>query len=137
MEEASYSSAAGQTVDPGRTSFDKSMEPRVALRLSMIGFPDLSVRLATVRVAGTLRAPVRGELSQTLGTLIRRGERRVLLDLADLREIDAAGVGELIRAFNALRAAGGVLRIAHANRHVRRLLHIAGVYRLLTGVAQG
>jgi anti-anti-sigma factor len=102
----------------------------------MIGFPDLSTR-AVVRVAGTLRAPLSGELRETLATLVRRGERRVLLDLAALHDIDAAGVGELIRAFNVLRASCGVLRIAHPNRHVRRLLHIAGVYQLLIGDAQG
>jgi anti-anti-sigma factor len=97
----------------------------------MIGFPDLSTRLAIVRVAGALRAPVNGELRETLATLVRRGERRVLLDLAGLRDIDAAGVGELIRAFNTVRAAGGVLRIAHPHRYVRRPLRLAGVLDLM------
>ena len=97
-----------------------------------IGLPELSTRPAVVRVTGALRVPVTRELSEALGSLIRRGERRVLLDLAGLHDIDAAGVGELVRAFNAVRAAGGGLRIAKANRHVRRLLGIAGLYNLLT-----
>ena len=123
-------------VDPGRVSFDKTVESDVALQLSMNGFPDLATHLATVRVVGTLRAPVTQELRQTLGELIRRGEPQVLLDLAGLHDIDAAGVGELIRALNTVRAAGGVLQIARANRHVRRLLQISGVYSLLTACAE-
>lgn len=97
----------------------------------MIGFPDLSTRLAVVRVAGALRTPVSDDLRETLGSLVRRGERRVLLDLAGLHDIDAAGVGELIRAFNTVRAAGGVLRIAHAHRYVGRPLRLAGVFDLM------
>jgi anti-sigma B factor antagonist len=88
-----------------------------------------------LEVEGTLRAPVTSELSQGVQTLLVRGERRILLDLSRLSAIDAAGVGELVRAFNTARAAGGVLRIAHASRRVRQLLHIAGVLGLLTAGA--
>jgi anti-anti-sigma factor len=102
----------------------------------MTGFPDLSTHAAIVRVTGKLRAPETRRLGQIVASLIGKGERRVLLDLAELREVDAAGVGELIQVFKAMRAAGGVLRIAHANRHVRRLLRIAGVYSLLTSGAE-
>ncbi len=87
---------------------------------------------STVTVTGALRAPVAPELSRTLEALIRRGERRVLLDLRAVDHIDAAGVGELVRAFNVTRAAGGTLRVAHANSRVRRVLQIAGLLTLLT-----
>ena len=72
------------------------------------------------------------ELSQRVEATIRVGRRRVLLDLSRLSALDAAGVGELVRAFNTARAAGGVLQIANANRHVRKVLQIAGVLDLLT-----
>ncbi len=120
-------------VDLGRASFDNTVEPSVVLQLSNVGFPEIGTQRAVVRVSGSLRAPVRRDLSQTIGALIRRGERQVLLDLRGLDDVDAAGVGEMVRAFNMMSAAGGVLRIAHANRHVRRLLRIAGVFTLLTG----
>ena len=82
-------------------------------------------------VDGALRAPVTAKLRRRVEALVGRGERQVVLDLADLSDIDAAGIGELVRAFNALKAAGGVLQVAHASRHVRRLLQVTGVLTLL------
>lgn len=102
----------------------------------MIACPDLTTQPAIVRVTGTLRAPVTGELRQALAARVRRGERKVLLDLARVHDIDAAGVGELVRAFNIVRGAGGMLQIAKANRYVRHLLAISGVYALLTSNAE-
>lgn len=121
-----------RSVDLGRAPFDNTVEPSVVLQLSSAGLSEIGTRVV-VRVSGSLLAPVRRDLSQTIGALIRRGERQVLLDLRGLDDVDAAGVGELVRAFNMMRAAGGVLGIAQANRHVRRLLRTAGVFTLLAG----
>jgi anti-anti-sigma factor len=73
-----------------------------------------------------------GELGHRVEALLCRGERRVVLDLVRLTDIDAAGVGELVGAFNMTNAAGGILRIAHASRRVRHLLHVTGVLSLLS-----
>lgn len=86
-----------------------------------------------VEVEGTLRVPVNSELSDRVQALLFGGERRILLNLGRLSDIDAGGMGELVRAFNATDEAGGVLRIAHPNRHVRRLLDLAGVLRFMIG----
>jgi anti-anti-sigma factor len=86
---------------------------------------------SVVDVDGDLRAPVNPELRQRVDALLARGERRIVLNLARLSDIDAAGIGELIRARDAAMAAGGVLHIAHANGPVHRLLDIAGVLWLL------
>ena len=83
-------------------------------------------------VDGRLQAPVDSTLIQRVQTRLFRGERRILLNLSRLTAIDAAGVGELIQAFNATRAAGGELRVAHATSRVFRFLEVAGVLRFLT-----
>jgi anti-anti-sigma factor len=88
-------------------------------------------QIAILSVDGTLRTPVNAKLRRRLDALLYRGERQVVLDLAEVRDIDAAGIGELVRAFNTVQAAGGVLHVAHASRHVRRLLHVTGVFALL------
>ena len=90
-----------------------------------------------LEVEGTLRAPVNAELSQRVQALLARGERRILLDLSRLSDMDAAGVGELVRAFNTTNAAGGILQIVDASRRVRQLLNIAGVLKLLTAGSGG
>ena len=88
-----------------------------------------------LQVVGTLRAPVSSELSQSVQSHLFRGERRILLDLSRLSDLDAAGVGELVRAFNTISAAGGLFRIAHASRRVAQLLDITGVLRFMTAGA--
>jgi anti-anti-sigma factor len=88
---------------------------------------------ATVlEVDGGLRAPVSTELRERVTALLGRGERRIVLDLARLADIDAAGIGELVNVMNAANAAGAMLRIAQATRHVRRLLRATGLSGLLS-----
>jgi anti-sigma B factor antagonist len=71
------------------------------------------------------------ELTRRVQRLLDRGERRVVLDLAGLSEIDAAGVGELVETFNRTNAAGGVLKITHANTRIQTLLDVTCVSTLL------
>jgi anti-anti-sigma factor len=111
---------------------DSDARPSV-IRRSLAATSQSRARLSVLTVSGTLRAPLESNLSRAVEAGIRRGERQVLLDLAELTDIDAAGVGELVRAFNAAQAAGGILRIVRANRYVRRLLQVAGLFTLLIG----
>jgi anti-anti-sigma factor len=89
------------------------------------------VQVSVIELEGTLRAPVGQWLSQVVRTRVERGERRILLDLARLSAIDAAGIGELVRALNLAAAAGGALWIARPRPRVRRLLQIAGLVGIL------
>lgn len=89
-------------------------------------------RCHIISVEGALRVPIESRLLARVHAALRCGARRVRLDLSRLSSIDAAGVGELVAAFNATKAAGGVLDIAHAGRRVRRVLEVTGVYPLLT-----
>jgi len=56
----------------------------------------LSTPFSILQVEGGLRTPVGPELSRRISGLLARGERRILLDLAQLTDIDAAGIGELV-----------------------------------------
>jgi anti-anti-sigma factor len=89
-------------------------------------------RCHIIPVTGALRVPNEFRLLPRVSAALRCGARRVRLDLSRLSSIDAAGVGELIAAFKATRAAGGVLDVAHAGSRVRRVLEVSGVYALLT-----
>ncbi|HEY1304702.1 MAG TPA: STAS domain-containing protein [Vicinamibacterales bacterium] len=85
----------------------------------------------------TLRTPLNGALGDTIAGLLRRGDRCLVLDLQGLEEIDASGIGELISALNATRAAGGILRITQARARVRRMLSLTGVLHLLGDGTRG
>jgi anti-sigma B factor antagonist len=97
---------------------------------------DPRMPFAILPLEGTLRAPATAKLRRRVEALLGRGERQVVVDLANLSEIDAAGIGELVRAFNAMKSAGGVLQIAHATRHVRKLLQVTGLLTLLNRRAE-
>jgi len=93
-------------------------------------------RTQIVRVDDPLRMPVSRALRHSVVSLLRRGERRIVLDLSAVSRIDAAGVGELIRTFNITAATNGALRIVNATAWVREMLQRAGLFDLLSGEAE-
>lgn len=78
-----------------------------------------------------LGLPFNGELPNMVRTLLRRGERNIVLDLARLSKIDAAGIGDLVRAYNLATACNGRLRIANTNPWVSKMLHQVGLFNRL------
>ena len=91
----------------------------------------------TLHIEGPLRAPVSTELGHRVDALLRSGERKIVLDLARVPRIDAAGVGELVRAYSMTIAANGVLQVVHASAWVREILERVGVLHLLTARSDG
>ncbi len=92
-----------------------------------------SKRDQIVRVDGALRTPLNRMLRHRVRALLRRGERQIVLDLAAVSRIDAAGVGELIRTFNMTTAVSGALRVVNASGRVRAILECANLFDLLSG----
>jgi anti-anti-sigma factor len=93
--------------------------------------PDRDAETSVVHVAGALRAPTGGRLVRQVQSLLNRGERRLVLSLARLTDLDAEGIAELVQSYDATFAAGGVLRIAHAPERIRELLRRVGLLDLL------
>ena len=89
-------------------------------------------RVHTVHVEGPLQMPVSRSLRHNVHALLRRGERRIDVDLAAVSRIDAAGVGELIRTRNMMAAVNGALRVVNATAWVRQMLERAHLFDLLT-----
>ena len=91
----------------------------------------VSQDVSIVDVGGP-RVSVNGELRHRVLFLLRRGDRHIVLNLARVSRIDAAGVGELVRAYNVAMAAHGVLRIAFVTRPVRSVLKRVGLFEILS-----
>ena len=84
-------------------------------------------------LVGPLRAPLNAELRHRVRALVRSGKRTIVLDLARVPRIDAAGVGQLVRAYTITVRGNGVLQIVHATAWVREILYRVGLFDLLSG----
>jgi anti-anti-sigma factor len=91
-----------------------------------------SDRLCTVYIDGPLLAPLKPELLTRVRALLRRGERRIVLEMSRVSLIDAEGVGELVRAYNIASAMGASCRIVHTTRWVRETFARVGLFELLS-----
>jgi anti-anti-sigma factor len=92
--------------------------------------------VAILHVDGDLRAPMPDALRAAVERLLCHGARQILLNLAGVRGLDAAGVGHLVHLRNSAAAYGAVLRIADVPVRARAMINRAGLFELLSGQAE-
>ena len=80
---------------------------------------------------GTVDATTADDLAALVDQLVGDGYRELVLDLAEVDFMGAAGLRALVRADDALRAAGGGLVLRNAPRMVRRILAITELDRTI------
>jgi anti-anti-sigma factor len=76
--------------------------------------------------------PQMSRLESEIQTLVTDGVRRVILDLEQIEYADSGGLGLLLQASGAMRAAGGQLLLAAPNRRLRDLFKLTGTTQLLS-----
>jgi anti-sigma B factor antagonist len=67
-------------------------------------------------------------LRQTLREMVGKGNRKILLNLADVDYIDSSGIGELVSGFTTVRTAGGELKLLNLTKRVHDLLQITKLF---------
>jgi anti-sigma B factor antagonist len=92
-----------------------------ARRLDDVVILDLSGRITIGE--GTL------VLREQIKRLLAKGDRKFLLNLADVDYIDSSGLGELVTSFTTVRNNGGQLKLLNLTHRVQDLLQIT---KLLT-----
>ena len=85
-----------------------------------------------LHVAGPLLMPTSRDLRRQVRSLLTRGQRGIVLDLGRVSRIDAAGIGELVRAYNMVATADGLLRVVNLTRRVREILRRVELLDLLS-----
>ena len=83
--------------------------------------------------------PDASTLNTMLHQLLADGKKRVVLDLSGVQFINSSGLGLLIGGVNAMRSAGGTLKVAGASEKVRGLIKITKleqVFELYPTVAE-
>ena len=64
-----------------------------------------------------------------INSLIQQGEKKLLLNLADVPYVDSAGLGEIVRTYTTVNRQGGSLKLLHLTKRIEDLLAIT---KLLT-----
>ncbi len=63
-------------------------------------------------------------LRQTIGELVGKGNKKILLNLGEVTYIDSSGIGGLVSAFNMARGQGGELKLVNLTQKVHDLLRM-------------
>jgi anti-sigma B factor antagonist len=67
-------------------------------------------------------------LRDTVRDLLSKGNKKILLNLADVNYIDSSGIGELVSGFTTVRNQGGELKLLKLTKKVHDLLQITKLY---------
>lgn len=69
-------------------------------------------------------------LSQILLDLAGQGQKKILLNLAEVTFVDSAGIGALTKGFVAVRKQGGAVKLLNLTTKIRDLLQITNLYTI-------
>lgn len=65
---------------------------------------------------------------EAIKDLVAKGQKKVLLNLADISYIDSSGIGEMVSGFTSVSNAGGQLKLLNLTKRVQDLLQITKLY---------
>jgi anti-sigma B factor antagonist len=86
-------------------------------------------KVVTVRgEVDTYSAP---QLRACLDEVVRSGQRRIVVDVSDVRFIDSSGVGVLVASIKRLRPDGRTLVLRQPTRQMTKVLEMTGLRELV------
>jgi anti-sigma B factor antagonist len=68
------------------------------------------------------------DLRGAVRNLVAKGQKKIILNLAEVDYIDSSGVGELVGCFTTVRNADGELKLLHLSKKVHDVLHVTKLY---------
>ena len=68
------------------------------------------------------------QIRDAIRDLISKGQKSILLNLADVNYIDSSGLGELVSAFTTSQNQGADLKLLHLTKKVHDLLQLTKLY---------
>jgi anti-sigma B factor antagonist len=97
----------------------------------------VSMKVSTRQVDGVTILDLSGRITLGEGSvqlrdavrdLLTKGQKQILLNLADVNYIDSSGIGELVSAYTTGRNQGGELKLLNLTKKVHDLLQITKLY---------
>lgn len=84
-------------------------------------------RVAVITVTGRIDSATASELEGTIQSLMDKGQRQLILDLAAVDFLSSSGLRVMVTALKNLRKTGGELSVAQPSERVASSLSIAGL----------
>ena len=103
------------------------------LALGMQGCAPVKMTTATRQVGRVMVLEIRGRITLGEGNVMLReivhdmavkGNKHIVLNLAEVVYVDSSGIGELVKAHATIRNQGGVLKLASLNKRMHDLLQM-------------
>ena len=94
------------------------------LEIDLEKLPNLQI----VNLRGRLDSAGTPAFEDSMKTLIDSGEKRVLIDCAELRYVSSVGLGVFVASGQTLGASGGGLYFAGLTQHVRSVFEMVGFF---------
>ena len=97
----------------------------------------MTMKLTSRQVGGITVVDLTGRLTlgddtaafrETIKAIAAKGNKHIVLNLADVTYIDSAGIGELVGAYTSMRNQGGDLKLLNLTKRVHDLLQITKLY---------
>jgi anti-sigma B factor antagonist len=97
----------------------------------------VSVKLTTRQVGDVTVIDANGRITlgegsstfrDTIKDLTAKGNKKILLNLADVSYIDSSGIGEMVSGFTSVTNQGGQLKLLNLTKRVKDLLQITKLY---------
>ena len=97
----------------------------------------MSVKLNTRQVGDVNVVDVAGRITlgegssalrDSLRDMVSKGQKKILLNLAEVSYIDSSGIGELVSGFTTVANQGGQLKLLALTKRVKDLLQITKLY---------
>ena len=97
----------------------------------------MSMKISTRQVDGVTIMDCSGRITlgegsvtlrDTVRELLAKGQKKILLNLAEVNYIDSSGIGELVSAFTTTKNQSGELKLLNLTKKVNDLLQITKLY---------
>ena len=97
----------------------------------------MNLKLSTRQVDGVTIVDCSGRITLGEGSVVLRdavkdllskGQKKIVLNLADVNYIDSSGIGELVSAYTTAKNQGGELKLLNLTKKVHDLLQITKLY---------
>jgi len=98
-----------------------------------VGF-NVSVRqvdaVTLVTITGSVMWAEAEALHEMFRELLAKGQKRILLNLSNVKHLDSSGIGALAWAYVTVRKAGGELKMIHLSKQVQYLMEMTSLYKI-------